>query len=483
MSSQNDPSNKPDASDPKQTFNLQSLAPEVVSNIINQVDKNDTLKSLRLVNKSLDEHARRKMFEQVILAPDENAIARFEGIANNETLSLIPRHALIQTREDLDEHEQDGDPIDEMDDFWDALTLLAKFPRLNSLHVAFTKNCVGTENEDSMYIEANEPIAHRVQMLEWIFQAIKDRMNVEGASRIRSLTLQNLQNAPIDAFTGSELFSTVMQQLDELHIGLIQEYNEHGPDHDYTCIELQTFPAHLCSKWLKPVAPNLRALSLYSATENWGCFPGYFDPSGISFPKLETLSLGYYTIAHDDQLDWILAQHKSLTKLVLHNCMIASLIRIDKTNMAQWKPSTHDWEKLPPRTHDWADEFRYRGTWSYFFDKIAEGLPNLKEFCFRQVDVHPRWGSEEKEYGVGNRLEHGGAVVFPERYIAFNNGILPTHWPEAEKSGELRDYLDGDDESEDPNFHKEFLEGDRRSLERLVEICRGRREGGARGEL
>ncbi|KAK3322738.1 hypothetical protein B0H66DRAFT_555127 [Apodospora peruviana] len=468
------------------TRSLLNLAPEVVSNVIEQVDGNDTLKSLRLVNKSMDAHARRKLYEQVTLTPAHSAITRWQSIADSETLSLLPRHALIQTREDLDEHAQEGDPIDEMDDFCDALAALSKFPRLDSLELAFTNECQGVASDEHWYMDVNEDLSHRVEILERVFRAIKNRMDDDGVprSKIRSLTLRNLQNAPIDTFTDSELFSAVMQQLDELHIGMIQEYNEHGPDHDYKCLELQTFPGHLVAKWLKPVAANLKALSLYSRNENWGCFPGYFDPSGISFPKLETLSLGYYTLTYDDQLDWILAQ-KSLTKLVMHRCMIAPLMRIDKENVREWKPSKQGWEELSSRRggDDWCNEFRYRGTWSQFFDKIADGLPNLKEFCFEypksegSYDFELRQIWSGKGYGVENRDFCGGAEAFAKRYVVFNNGILPTHWPEAKDDGEITDYFDPDDgEDQTANFHKEFLEEDQRSLERLLEKCRARRE-------
>ncbi|KAM7185002.1 putative f-box domain containing protein [Naviculisporaceae sp. PSN 640] len=471
-------SEQPDASGPQASLSLQSLAPEIVSNIVNQVDETDSLKSLRLVNRSMDAHARRKMFEEVLLTPNPKSIARWKAMVDSDTLSPLVRTALIQTREDLDEHAHDGVDTDEMGDFHDALNALSKFTRLKSLKVAFTEHCLG-DHRDSWFLEVNESSGHRFDVLQWIFQAIKDKNEVEGASKIHSLTLRNLQNVSIASLANSEIFSTVMQQLDELHIGMIQEYNEHGPDHDYNCTELQTFPDYLCVEWLKPVAPNLRALSLYSAVDNWGCFPGYFNPvkHSITFPKLETLSLGYYTLAFNDQLDWIFApENKSLTKLVMHNCMIASIVSIEKDNMRTWKPNTRDWELVPVEPgFDWCDTFRYRTTWSYFFDKIAEGLPNLKEFVFTYAGTYG--GRDEKPpYGVQNRHHHTGAEAFPKRYVVFNNGILPTHWPEAEDDGRLEHCLEDKNIPEDVNFHAEFLEEDKKSLGRLLAKCRARRD-------
>ena len=107
---------------------------------------------------------------------------------------------------------------------------------------------------------------------------------------------------------------------------------------------------------------NLNALYIYNTTDNWGLFPGYFDPSGIPFPKLETLALGYYTLAHDNDFDWVLAI-KSLRKLILHNCMINSWIRIGSDNIVEWKVRTHDRTKGPNKDgRSWAESFGTLGS-------------------------------------------------------------------------------------------------------------------------
>ncbi|KAJ4357727.1 uncharacterized protein N0V89_002303 [Didymosphaeria variabile] len=259
-----------------------------------------------------------------------------------------------------------------------------------------------------------------------------------------------------------------MGQLDELHISLTQEYNEHGPDHDYTKIELQTFPAYFCSDWLKPISANLRALSIYSGTDKWGPFPGYFNPSGISFPKLETLALGYYTLAHDHDLDWIVSI-KSLRKVILQNCMILSWIRIDPSHMGKWKVWTHDWtELLDEREDSWSKTFAYSGKWSHYLDRIAGALPNLVDFRFDQAPTYA--DKDRPQYGVNHR-DSCGNRIFPQRYICFDDGILPTHWPEAEDNGDMHSWLaDGFP----TNMHKENLEADQKSLNKLLEKLRSR---------
>ncbi|KAF3033244.1 hypothetical protein E8E12_000671 [Didymella heteroderae] len=58
-------------------------------------------------------------------------------------------------------------------------------------------------------------------------------------------------------------------------------------------------------------------------------------------------------------------------------------------------------------------------------------------------------------------------------YVVFDNGILPTHWPEAEDDGELYTWLE--DEDGFPNLHETCLEEDQKSLDRLMEKIRSRR--------
>ena len=334
---------------------------------------------------------------------------------------------------------------------------MSKFPNLDSLEISFTPECVGLDDD---WQDVTEEIEEREDMLTCVFQSIKTRAADEKNRTIRKLSIINLQNCPLPDFTSSDLFRDIMGNLEELHVQMTQEYNEHGPDHDYTKVELQTFPAYFCSHWLAPISKNLKALSVYSTSDNWGPFPGYFSPSGIAFPRLETLALGYYTLAHDNDLDWVLSI-PSLRKLILHNCMIASRIRIETENMAEWNVRTHDWTPGPNEDgdSDWAESFTYAGKWSQHLDRIAEALPNLVDFRFG----HGGEWSRDISYSVRER-DSCGAEMFPRRYICFDNGILPTHWQEADNDGELHTWVnDGFS-----NLHEENMEEDQKSLDKLL---------------
>lgn len=443
---------------------LLSLAPEVVETVIKQVEKRRDLSNTQLVGEGLDKHAVNELFKDVFVSPLKKHMSTWNSISLDDKIRHIPRHAIIHTQSNIKETSNGGERRGEEvgDDFEDALAALSRFPSLDSVEIGFTPECVG-DRPTSWFEEVVEGPSRRKDTLTLIFQAIKDRAETQDIMTIRKLTIINLQNCPIPDFTSSDLFRQVMSQLEELHISITQEYNQYGPDRDWTRPELQTFPAHLCSEWLQPVSGNLRALSLYHGTDNWGPFPGYFDPSGISFPKLETLALGYYTLAHDSDLDWILAI-KSLRKLVLHNCMIASWMRIDSTHMEEWKVRTHDWTRLPNEYDDSGSEsFAYGGKWSQSLDRIAGGLPNLTDFRFDQPSPYARKG--EPQYGLAHR-DSCGVRISPLRYVSFDDGMCPTPFIEAEDDGFLESWLD---DGFPTNVHQENLEQDQKSLDRLMD--------------
>ncbi|KAF2993163.1 hypothetical protein E8E13_000137 [Curvularia kusanoi] len=452
---------------------LLRLAPELVENVIKQISDRKDLSEIRLTCKALDEVAANELFKDVFISPLEEHVTSWNSISQDDYVRHIPRNAIIHTQPDIEDHGlgmyRERYEVDEDDEehpsFEDAIRALSQFPNLTSLEIGFTHECLGRDADYWQSVPENH--TQREEVLQRIFQAIKDRATDGSNKIIRKLTIVNLQNYPLPEFTSSDLFLDVMTQLDELHISVTQEYNEHGPDHDYTKVELQTFPDYFCSDWLRPVSARIKSLSIYSGSDNWGPFPGYFDPIGIPFPKLETLALGYYTPAHDNAFDWVFSI-KSLRKLILHNCMIASWIRISKENMIEWGTQTHDWTKMSDTDpNNWCDSFAYGGKWSQYFDRIAEQLPNLVDFRFGYGGGRYR----EALYGVRYR-DHCGIEISARRYICFNNGILPTHWPEANRDGILHSWL-GD--GFPINKHKENFEEDQKSLNNLLDTLKLRR--------
>jgi hypothetical protein len=150
--------------------------------------------------------------------------------------------------------------------------------------------------------------------------------------------------------------------------------------------------------------------------------------------------------------------------------MIASSIRIGARNsrgggtdnLRVWKVQTHDWTKIPQDRIRWTEEFAYGGKWSQFLDGIAGALPNLVDFRF---GYGSSWRGETR-YSVTDR-DSCGVDMFPQRYVSFDNGTLPTHWREATDEGEMRS------RQETPlNLHKDNFEADQKSLNVLLHTLR-----------
>ena len=454
------------------TSRLLSLAPELVEHVIKQISKKKDLSNLRLVCSTLDKYAVNELFKDVFLTPSEEHISTWNYISEHDAIRRIPRYATIQTQPDIkndDFYREDMVEIGE--EFEAAVAALASFPNIDSLEIAFAPQCLGEEEEeedDSMFMMERRP--DRKKAFQIIFQAIRNRAGGDNRT-IRKLTIINLQNRSIPEFTSSDLFGEVLRHLDELHIKFIYEENHDAPDNDMERVELRTFPAQFIKQWLGPISSNLRALSVYHRNSNWGPFPGYWNFSELSFPKLESLTLGYYTIAHDNDIDWILAI-KSLRKLILQNCMIVSWIRFDPDTFVDWKVKAHDWVDLPYESEYEIDDvieyksFSHKGTWAQVFDRFAT-LPSLEDFQFNYA------GPYTEDYGIKQR-DNCGRRVFPERYVTFDEGILPNRWPEADSQGEMESWAEG---GFPKNMHKEELEADQASLDSFIKgLGNGREE-------
>jgi hypothetical protein len=454
-------------------FQLLSLAPEIVENAIKQVNDKRDLSNVRLVCKQLNKHATKKLFRDIFVSPSEENVGTWNSISQDDNIRQTPRSAIIHTHTCVDsevERDMFGNIIENeeiSDGLEQVLAALPRFSNLDSIEIHFTRECIG-DHETMRWETVVEPMSRREEVLTLIFQAIKDRAVDKKNRTIRKLTIVNLQNCHTAELTNSNLFRDVMGQLRELHLSIMPEHNDRVPDRDYERIELRTFPAYLCSEWLQPISANLRALSLYHQEDNWGPFPGYFDFSGLEFPNLETLALGYYTLAHDNDLDWVLAI-KSLRRLILHNCMVASKVRINKTNMDKWKVQTHDWTRARDADQDgWTDRFMYGGKWSQYLNRIGSELPNLIDIRF---DYVPQ--DTEVPYSIQHRNDCR-TRIFVQRYISFDNGVLPTHWLEERGDGTLEMWMD---EKTVTNVHKDSFDEDQRSLGSLVEKLRARGSG------
>jgi hypothetical protein len=59
-----------------------------------------------------------------------------------------------------------------------------------------------------------------------------------------------------------------------------------------------------------------------------------WDCRGLRFPQLKSLSLGNWSIAHEWQVEWILAHADTLEELYLDDCAIAYALRFGRDQHA-----------------------------------------------------------------------------------------------------------------------------------------------------
>jgi hypothetical protein len=175
------------------------LAPELVENVIKQLSDRRDLSNVRLASKSLDKHAAEELFREVYISPSEEHITSWDSISQDDVIRRIPRHAIIHTHPDIEDHglgmTRERIEVDEDDEdapsFEGALAGLSRFPNPRSLEIGFTSECIG--QDANYWQEVVEDVSEREEKLTLIFQAIKDRAADEKNRPIRKLTIINLQ--------------------------------------------------------------------------------------------------------------------------------------------------------------------------------------------------------------------------------------------------------------------------------------------------
>ncbi|PSR97256.1 hypothetical protein BD289DRAFT_492945 [Coniella lustricola] len=430
---------------------LLDLPPELKRQIAEEIICKDDLRNLRLTSVHLEAVAAEQLYDNLELRPQTNNLQRWSFIIQHKRLRHIPREISICVH------------ASECLVFRPALFKslcegLTSLPNITSLEINYFYNRCSHRPEPyelSAVRHEGERDYHE-RTLHSIFHALMQRQGNAEYQRIRTLAISSLDSVPFPSLTGSASFRDVIKDVDDLVLGFQQQ-----TDFDYGSEEgseqLRTFPHHLCTYWLKPIAHQLKSLVLCGTPQVWGPFPGseYFDLSGVSFPKLEALSIERFLLAHNDALDWVIAQ-KTLREIFIADCYIVTRILISTDDMVRWEPKTHDWVRLP-QAEQISDEhaFEYEGKWSDVFSKLADGLPNLEAFVYYELQPDQIY------------------TEFPQRYMIYDNRNGSDPWIVADKDGDLTYLVDGPDL---PNFHQERKAEDQKSLYRLLEQCRAKRD-------
>ncbi|KAF4471796.1 F-box domain-containing [Fusarium albosuccineum] len=393
--------------------------------------------------------------------------------AQRVVIHSTPFHDHWESGTELD-HETRGDWDDNggfSNAFRAAVCRVTELPNLNTVHLRFSDKCCGLESENNWWMyDQCEMRGRRMESLRTVFSALQKRAASFDNNAIRNLSIDNLQNTPVPELVYSDDFKKVVSTVKELHLSICTEYNEHGPDQDAHKEERRTFEPFLQRDLLPSMASNLTSLTI-KFDQEWGSIPGQFDGRGLSFPRLETLVLENFVIGHHDHLDWVLAQ-KSLKSLSLKNPRIVTHMRLDDTEVEQWRLRTDDWKRWPVGTFGFEGRneaiFTFSGTWESVFDSIRTGLPNLVNF---HLSDNSRYRPE-----VVNELS-------PFRYIVFNIGILPTPLIEVDDGCgfEFAEYYGEDAETEKAKSELATLDsakihetGDKRALDDLLKAVKER---------
>ncbi|KAF2875359.1 hypothetical protein BDV95DRAFT_565003 [Massariosphaeria phaeospora] len=356
----------------------------------------------------------------VFLTPAEDSVANFKALFENATRREAVQKLSLRTF--IDDIENEVSYADEkeysMDPWHSCIPQLSSLSNLREVSLTFTQRVSNPTTAYHYNDYGTESTELRTTVLKNLFTALDNT-----ALNVSTLSIENLQDCSPGVYE-QPAFKNVRAKLKSLHLKIAVEYSEHGPDRDIDIPEKHVFfNRQLNEHWLSPLQHQLTHLSLY-ASDYWGVFPRW-DCRGLRFPHLQSLALGNWSIAHQWQIDWILAHADTLEELYLDDCPIAHALSFETHQHASLA-----WEdgELEIMQDGYADGAIYPTLrWLAIFPVFAARLTQLKRFGM----AHGPWDAYnsdgdsdqafQRRYDLPARLEVG-------RYCLFDCGTLPTHW-------------------------------------------------------
>ncbi|CZR51411.1 uncharacterized protein PAC_01286 [Phialocephala subalpina] len=413
---------------------MESLSTELVTNIVHFCELPE-LMNLRQSCKAFYAPATRQIFSHIHVTPEPDSLGdvgddsdentksedfykNFNSILSSSQLSSEVTSIKITTSNDPNKDKQDYNNDEEesilTEGFEEVIRSISKFPNLRDVAVEFACVCMLDDDPDDWWkMKAEESAEFRYDVLRTLFSALNE------TPKLRSLSLKHLQNYNDRRLITSPSFKPVLERLTELRLKIVTEYETSSPESSWDIPQMYTFFHEFPDLWLKPTQNNLTSLTLH-ADLYWGYMP-LCDFRSLHFPKLKKLELGNYAFTHDWQLDWILS-HDTLEELVLDDAVITNYIY-------GYGPLDNENYPLEPigGSYDNAHFWEYPRSWSEYFSKIEQQLPNLKVFKFGNGN----WDEGRNfDYGKWNAMGVEGAL---ERYKGFDKGTGPSPWVELDE--------------------------------------------------
>lgn len=350
-------------------------------------------------------------------------------------------------------HTEQSPESEVLEMFAEAIGSLYGFENLKELQLNFAMDCAGSSNWTDK--EVAETPQFRSEILEMVFAALQE------VTTLKVLSIKNLQDQMDRRILESETFHSVRSRLSGLHLQITTEREE---QHDLHFESLHRgFTTDLPELWLKPVLSHLTHLTLYSYTSMWGLFPFVDFRQVGTFPCLESLSLGNFTIAHDWQFDWILSHGSTLKQLLLDDCFIITALKMEEDMASVAFPGL---QVLPESigTNGHGEYFKNVSLrWHDIFDRFRSELPHLQDFAMHTSDLDWSDDAFDYRYDLSNRLGDN-------KYHVFDCGTVPPWQDPGDYSEGYNFYLRGAHPNceylqvEFPQCHDEDAEALRRLL-------------------
>lgn len=393
-----------------------------------------SLCSLRLANKSISTIVTEILFQSVSLQPDEESAEKFHSVLGEEELRALVRTVIFNTSDDPDY--RDGELRQEADlkpYYKQCLKKFTQFEKLREVQVKFARACAVPSTTSAWDREVVETVWFRTEVLRKLFKPLARAIEEGGLEFFDTLTIKNLQDHVDGEIYRSENFKAVLARVNKLHLSIATETDDDCPEDSINkrgCHEF--FNEDLLTHWLGPVQSHLTHLSLFATECPWGFWP-LCDLRKTHLPRLRSLSLGNWIIAHDWQIDWIISHAATLQELVLIDCPILSVAKMnDREALAHWPDIEPIYTNTRFNTRIYLQEIKLR--WHDVFARLHE-LTKLTKFGVFLSQEGDEVDIFEERYKLGeefmcrwNRHCTSRDEWNLDRYCMFDMGLGPTQW-------------------------------------------------------